>query len=250
MWPPPQDPPSPSPSPPSAGGPGRSGGPRPGASGALPPAGTPPRRPWLRWAAIALGVVTAALVILAIILVVRPAPSAPSAVATLPPSPAATDTPLPTVTPTPTPAPTAAPTLLPTPVPNTSAQQAAILFPAGGTECGADGVYTGCPVTNALVAGATRWRSQQPSSPVPLCRCHSTYSSPVVTENRGDVLAGNQGDPNFDAVDVALTLTPGGNETMVVLFNRQSDGTWLAYDTYCGGGDPHNRLSAGAPTTC
>jgi hypothetical protein len=245
MWPPPEDPPPPSPSsvpspPPSP--------PTGGPDGTQPP-GASPQRQWLRWAAIALGVVTAALVILAIILVVLPAPSPPTGLTQVP-SPSATTTPLPTDTPPPTPTATPAPTPTPAPPPNTSAQQAAILFPGSGTECGANGVYAGCPVTNDLVAAATRWRSHHPNSPVPLCRCQSTFSSPQVTENKGDVLVGNQGDSSFDAVDVVLSLTGAGNETIVVLFHRQSDGAWLAYDTYCGGGDPHNRLSAQAPTTC
>jgi hypothetical protein len=212
-----------------------------------PGAGVPPERPWVRWALIALGVVAVALVILAIILVTRPPKSAPpQAVATATPSPSASPTPTATPAPTPTPTPTPKPT--PTPAPLTPTQQANLLFPTSGTECGANGDYSGCPVTTNLITDATRWRSAQPSTRVPLCRCQSTYSSPVATEDKTAIPAGDQGNPSFDAVDVTLVRTPGGNQTMVVVLVRQGNGTWLADDTYCD--NPQNRLSAGNPQTC
>jgi hypothetical protein len=236
MWPPPEDA-TPQPPPLATGGPPGPGGP----GGAGGPAAS---RPWLLWAGIALGLVAAALVILAIILATR-SPSPPPVAVTTPtpsPSPSPLATPVPTLPPTPVPTPT------PAPPPLTPAQQARVLFPAGGTECGAAGDYAACPVTVQLIANATRWRSAQPSTPLPLCRCQSTYSSPVARENRGSIPAGDQGNPNIDAVDVALTLSPSGKETMVVLFGRQSNGSWQAYETYCT--NPQNRLSAGSPQPC
>jgi hypothetical protein len=211
-----------------------------------PPGGTaPPGRPWWHWAVLAGGLLTVALVILAIVLVTR-APSAVTPVAMASPSPTVTPSPTPTPVPTPTPTPTATPTVAP--LTGTPAQQAALLYPAGGIECGATGNYSACPVTQALINAAKAWiQNHSPSSPAPLCRCPVTWASAFAQQDDLLLPAGDQGNNNLAAVQVQLSFPPKG-ETMVVLFARQANGTWLAFDTYCG--SPQNRLSAAAPTSC
>jgi hypothetical protein len=182
-------------------------------------------------------VVVVGLVVAAIVLANRK-PSAS-------PSPSPSDTPSPTPTPTPTPTVTAHPT--PTPVPsNTPTQQAQLLFPTSGSECGSNGTYNGCPVTTDLASAAGRWRSTHAAAQEPLCRCASTYSSPFAQQNDTLRLTGDQNNPDRAAVQVSLTL-PSGTETMVVLLSLQGGG-WIATDTYCD--DPQNRLTSGTPITC
>lgn len=123
------------------------------------------------------------------------------------------------------------------------------MLPVTGSECGASGDYTGCPVTVDLITSATRWRVANPQAPEPVCRCRGPYVAPGYVEDRSAVEPGFQGMPGFDAVDVHLTRLPGGPESIVLQFQRQADGTWLVFDTVCLG-QPQNRLSAGAPQTC
>jgi hypothetical protein len=194
------------------------------------------------------------LVIAAIVLANRKAtPSAPpvagaTASPSASPSPSPTDTPTPSPTPTATPTPTAHPTATATLVPqNTPTQQAQLLFPASGSECGSNGTYAGCPVTSDLINAANRWRAAHAAQPQPLCRCASTYSSPVAQQNDTLRLPGDQSNPDRAAVQVSLTIS-SGTETMVVLFSRQG-GAWIATDTYCAT-QSGNRLTSGSPTTC
>lgn len=249
MGPPVDSPPQP---PPPPGPPGPRGFP------VTPSGGTPPSRwTWQRLLLIAGAVVVVGLVVAAVVLATRkPPPSpTPSAVATASasaspsPSPSASPTATPTAAPKPTatPRPTATATPTATPIPqNTPTQQADLLFPSSGSECGSNGTYTGCPVTSGLVDAANQWRSHHASSPQPLCRCPSTYSSTFAQQNDTLLLAGDQGNPDRAAVQVSLTI-PSGTENMVLLFSRQN-GAWIATDTYCD--SPMNRLTAGAPTTC
>ncbi len=226
----------------------------------MAPGGLPPSRwTWQRLVVIAGAVVVVGLVLAAIVLATRkPAPS-PTPQAIVTPSASASASPSPSDTPTPSPTPTATapPTATPKPTPtatltpqNTPTQQAGLLFPANGSgtgsECGANGTYTGCPVTSHLIGAANQWRSHNASTPQPLCRCPSTYSSAFAQQNDTLLPPGDQGNPDRAAVQVSLTLS-SGTENMVVLFVRQG-GTWLADDTYCG--SRMNTLSSGAPTTC
>ncbi|MDQ6846752.1 MAG: hypothetical protein M3019_04100 [Candidatus Dormibacteraeota bacterium] len=250
---PPVDPPAQPPAPPGAPGPLGT----PGARGfPVAPGGPPPSRwTWQRLVVIAGAVVVVGLVVAAVVLATRkPAPSptpqaivTPSASASASPSPS--DTPTPSPTPPATAPPTPKPTATPTPQ-NTPTEQAGLLFPANGSgsgsECGANGTYSGCPVTSHLIYAANQWRAHNVSAPQPLCRCPSTYSSPFAQQNDTLLPPGYQGNPDHAAVQVSLTLS-SGTENMVVLFVRQG-GTWLADDTYCG--SRMNTLSSGAPTTC
>jgi hypothetical protein len=215
-----------------------------------PPGTGVPGRPWWHWAAIAGGALVVALVILAVVLATR-TPQAPAPVAIATPSPTVTASPTTAPTPTATPGPTPTPTPSPTaaPLPKTPAQQAALLYPSGGVECGSPGGhYSSCPVTPALIAAANAWiANHSPSPPAPLCRCPVSYASVLATQNDTLLPAGDQGNTNLAAVEVHLSFPPK-SETMVVLFARQADGTWLAFDTYCG--NPQNRLGAPAATSC
>ncbi len=211
---------------------------------------------------IGSAVLLVGLVVAAIVLATRkPAPApTPVGVATSSASPSAsasasaTPSPSPTLTPNPTATPTAHPTATATPTPpppppqNTPTEQANLLFPASGSECGGSGNYAGCPVTSDLVTNANRWRSNHPAAPEPLCRCPSTYASPFAQQDGTLLPPGDQGNPNLAAVQVSLSIPPAGPEKMVVLFARQANGSWLAYDTYCD--NRMNSLTAGAPTTC
>ncbi len=221
------------------------------------PDGVPPSGwTWQRWAVVASAVVVVGLVIAAIVLANRKPSSSPpptagvtaSASESASPSPSPSDTPTPSPTPTATPTPTPTPTPHPTPTPvpaNTPTQQAQLLFPTGGSECGSNGNYTGCPVTSGLRTAAQQWRSAHPGTQ-PLCRCPSTYSSPFAQQNDTLLPPGDQGNSDRAAVNVSLTI-PGGIENMVVLLSRQS-GAWIATDTYCD--SRMNTLSSGAPATC
>jgi hypothetical protein len=116
-------------------------------------------------------------------------------------------------------------------------------------ECGGNGNYSGCPVTQALIDAANQWRhNHNPSAPAPLCRCPVNYATPVAQQDDTLLPAGDQGNPNMGAVQVQLSFPPNSHETMVVLFSRQGNGTWLAVDTYCG--NPQNRLGAAGATSC
>ncbi len=214
-----------------------------------PPGGGESRNAWLlAVAAVLLAAITAGIVFL---LATRDATpqnvvATPSLTQTVAPtvsgSPSASATA--TATAAPTPAPTAAP-----PLPKTPAQQAAILYPASGSACGHNGNYAGCPVTPQLVDAANQWRTNHnPSSPEPLCRCPVTYSSPQATQDDSLLPPGSQGNPAFAAVTVRLHFDATHYEDMVVLFNRQPDGSWLAYDTYCD--DRMNSLGAAGATGC
>ena len=202
---------------------------------------------------IAAAIVVVGLVLAAVVLATRkPSSSPPSAVVTA--SPSASPSPSPTDTPTPTPTPTPSPTPTPHPTPtatavsqNTPTQQAQLLFPASGSECGSNSTYNGCPVTNDLANAAGQWHAKNPSASQPLCRCASTYSSPVFQRDDRLLPAGYQGQSGRAAVQASLTLS-GGTENIVLLFMQQGDRSWVATDTYCD--NPQNRLTAGAPTTC
>ncbi len=103
-------------------------------------------------------------------------------------------------------------------------------------------------MTSALVAAANAWISNHsPSPPAPLCRCPVNYASVSAAQNDTLLPVGDQGNPSMAAVQVQLSFPPR-SETMVVLFARQANGTWLAFDTYCG--NPQNRLGAPAATGC
>jgi hypothetical protein len=115
-------------------------------------------------------------------------------------------------------------------------------------ECGGPGHYSACPVTPALIAAANAWISNHsPSPPAPLCRCPVNYASVSAAQNDTLLPAGYQGNTSMAAVQVQLSFPPK-SETMVVLFARQANGTWLAFDTYCG--NPQNRLGAPGATSC
>ena len=216
------------------------------------PDGVPPSRwTWQRWLVIASAVVVVGLVLAAVVLATRKPSSSPTPTAVVSASPSASPSPSPSDTPTPTPTATPTPTPHPTPtataVPqNTPTQQAQLLFPTSGSECGSNGTYNGCPVTTDLASAAGRWRVSNPASPQPLCRCPSTYSAAAAQRNDGLLLAGDQGHSDRAAVQVSVTIS-SGTETMVVLFALQGGG-WIATDTYCD--NPQNRLTSGAPTTC
>ena len=242
---PPEDavPPPPPPGPP--GSPAERGFP-------VGPGGVPPssRWTWQRWLVIASAVVVVGLVVAAIVLANRkPSSSPPSAVVSASPSasptPSPSDTPSPTPTPTPTPTPRPSPTATPVPQ-NTPTQQANLLFPGSGSECGSNGTYTGCPMTSGLVTAANQWHSTHPAAQEPLCRCASTYSSPLAQQNDTLLPPVDQQNPDRAAVSVTLTI-PRGMEIMVVLLSRQS-GAWIATDTYCD--TQMNTLTSGAAMTC
>ena len=260
---PPIDPAAPPPGPPGPPAPpgprgfpinpaGPSGPPGPRGFPVAPGGGGPPSRwTWQRIVVIAAAVVVVGLVVAAIVLATRKPPPAPNptavATASASPSPSPTETPTPTPTPTPTRTPTPKATATPTAIPqNTPTQQAQLLFPSSGSECGSNGTYAGCPVTSDLVSSAMRWRNNNPSTPEPLCRCASTYSSPFAQQDDMLLPPEYQGQPNYAAVQVTLTI-PSKQEQMVVVLVMQG-GVWSAFDTYCG--TPQNRLSAGSPTTC
>ncbi len=226
----------------------------------MAPGGLPPSRwTWQRLVVIAGAVVVVGLVLAAIVLATRkPAPSPPPvAVATASPSaspsPSPTDTPTPTPTPTLTPTPTSTAKITPTPPPpvqNTPTQQANLLFPGGAgpaAECGSNGTYSGCPVTSDLVPFMAQWRINHFSDPKPLCRCPADYQAPVAQQDDTLLPLGDQGNTSLAAVQITLTIA-GGQEKVVVLFARQANGSWLAYDTYCD--SRMNSLKAPGGTTC
>lgn len=203
---------------------------------------------------------TIAVVVLAVVLVTRPPRSpaplgiaTPSATASVSPSSSITDSSAPTATTTP---PTATPTRAATAPPVTSpptsttpAEQAALqLYPAG-VECGFNGDYGGCPVTQDLTNAAGQWRNTHgPTPPAPLCRCLGSYDSTFVQQDDKLLPLGNQGDQSMAAVQVQLSFPSNRHETLVVLFKRQSNGSWRAVDTYCG--DTKNLLGAANATSC
>ncbi len=124
-----------------------------------------------------------------------------------------------------------------------------MLYSGSGSECGGNGVYSGCPVDNNLIVAATQWRTNHnPSSPAPLCRCPVNWSAQAIVRDDSLLPAGYQGNHSWAAVQVQLSFPPSSSETMVVIFALQSNGTWLANDTYCD--NPQNRLGAPGATSC
>ncbi len=253
------DPPIP---PPPSGPPvgGEPGGPVDPVTGVPTETGPASRSAWL-WAG---GFVALALIVALIVFVLvsgnssgnsSPTPTATlatpsaSATGTASPSASASASASATASPSATPVVTAAPPPTVVPVSNTPAQQAAVLFPASGSACGSGGVYSSCPVTSALITAANQWRTNHnPSSPEPLCRCPVLYATPTFVQDDGQLPPGYQGQTDKAAVVVSLNFPPSGHEQMVVLFARQSNGTWLAFNTYCN--SRLNTLDASGATSC
>ncbi len=156
------------------------------------------------------------LVLAAFILATRKPPpdvtssTVPTASASASPSATPTDvsTPSPSSTATSSPS-SAPPTATPVP-PNTPVQQAALLYPGTGTECGGNGLYSGCPVDNNLVVAATAWRSNHGAgAAAPLCRCSDTWIGQAIGRNDALLPVGLRGNRSWAAVTVQLSFSPG-----------------------------------------
>jgi hypothetical protein len=229
-------------------------------------------QPWWVWALTAFGVLGLIAIITVVVLAnhnssaVAPPlpPPLPTGTATATGTTSTTSTTASSTTSATSAAPTAAPVTAP-PAPTAAPivpgagplDVASAVFPTApdpsfpsGQGCGEHGGfhYSVCPVTAQLASFLQAWPSHNGGA-ASWCRCPAGYVSVAFTRDDSLVFTGDAGNPHFAAVLANLDM--GGSHLHIVLVMDNSSGSWLVADTYCGGEDPHNRMTAGttsAPT--
>ena len=118
---------------------------------------------------------------------------------------------------------------------------AAILYPASGGVCGANGKYDSCPVTDGL---AMRLDANPLKQAEPLCRCQNTYQSRTISTE--SLPAGNPG----AIAHVVLDFGAGTTVKLDITVLRTPNG-WYASDTSCTGQDATaTSIYAASPPPC